>query len=346
MENLVSSWDGEAVISHFDKTTGTWMFIALHSSVLGIPTGGTRLRTYSRPAEGLRDAMRLGEGMTHKWAALGLAMGGGKAVLAVPGAIHGDDRRGLLLRYGQLVQSLRGAFGTGEDLGISPQDMAVIAEATEYVHGTRQDGGVTDPGPLTARGVFEGIRAAVNDTLDLADLQGVRVLVQGAGDVGVPLCQHLAEAGATLFVADPDPQRLTAAKERFGAQEVDSEAAYATECEVFAPCAIGAVLNSTTIPQLRCRIVAGSANNQLAEADDAARLHERGIVYAPDYVINGGGALAFARYSAGEHDLDRLMELMDEVGISVGSLLREARQRRESPATTSLRRVEERLRQG
>ncbi len=345
MEDLISSWDGEAVISRFDKTTGTWMFIALHSSVLGTPTGGTRLRTYSRPAEGLRDAMRLGEGMTHKWAALGLAMGGGKAVLAVPGAIHGEDRRGLLLRYGQLVQSLGGAFGTGEDLGISPQDMEVIAQATEYVHGTRQDGGVTDPGPLTARGVFEGIRAAVKETLHRPNLEGVRVLVQGAGDVGAPLCQHLAEAGATLLVADPDSRRVAEAKERFGAQEIEPEHTYETECDVFAPCAIGGILNSTTIPQLRCRIVAGSANNQLAETHDAIRLQERGIVYAPDYVINGGGALAFAHYSAGEHDLDRLMELMDEVGTSVGDLLREARQRKESPATTSLRRVQERLQQ-
>jgi leucine dehydrogenase len=340
IERLIRSWDGESVVVSHHEATGSFIFIALHSSVLGPATGGTRMRVYSAPADGLRDAMRLGEGMTHKWAALELPMGGGKAVLALSGPLDDAGRRELLLRYGSLVESLRGAFGTGEDLGTTPEDMAVVAERTRHVHGVRGDGTVTDPGPFTARGVFRGIQAAVREVLGRQGLDGTAVLVQGVGDVGAPLCRMLAEAGADLLVTDPDASRVDAIRRDTGAASVDPDAAYATECDVFAPCAVGAVLSAETIPRLRCRLVAGSANNQLGEEADAGRLHERGIVYAPDYVVNGGGALAFSLYGRGERDTGVLMEAMDRVGTAVAEILREAAERGESPARAARRRVE------
>src|SRR5262249_18535645 len=255
-------------------------------------SGGTRMRVYPTPAEGLRDAQRLARGMTSKWAAVGLPIGGGKAVLALSRPLAGPEREGLLRRYGQLVESLHGAFGTGEDRGTPPAGMALIATETRHVHGVEADGAVVDPGPFTARGVLRGIEAAARDALGRNGLVGVRVLVQGVGDVGLPLARELREDGADLLVSDLDAGRVERAASELGATTVAPEEALATECDVFAPCAIGGILDPAAIARLACRVVAGSANNQLAADEDAERLHARGIVYVPDYVINGGGALA------------------------------------------------------
>ncbi len=346
MQELIREWDGFGVVSRFDEPTGTWIFIALHDNRLGRPTGGTRLRVYTAPEDGLLDAMRLAEGMTYKWAGLEMAMGGGKAVLAAAGPLEGEARRGLLRRYGALVEGLRGAFATGEDLGTTTADMEVIGETTRYVHlFPDDDGTATDPGPFTARGVFRGIEAAL-EAIGETGLDGRSVLVQGAGDVGWPLAELLAGAGARLLVADPDDGRLTAAKERYGAEPVPPEAVYDTECDVFAPCAIGEVLTRDTVPRLRCRIVAGSANSQLAEPADARRLHERDILYAPDYIVNGGGALAFGLLASGERDRRRIYERMDVVGERLRAIFAEARENGESPAETAERRVRRTLEAG
>jgi leucine dehydrogenase len=346
IERLLRDWDGEAVVTRYDAETGAWLFLALHSSVLGPATGGTRMRVYPDPADGLRDAMRLAEGMTHKWAALDLPVGGGKAVLALSRPLAADERRALLSRYAALVESLRGSFGTGEDLGTTPEDMAVLAAHTRYVHGARADGSVLDPGPFTARGVLRGIEAAVREVLERQDLDGTSVLVQGVGDVGAPLCHMLVEAGVRLTVSDPDEGRVASLQRELELETVDPDDAYETPCDVFAPCALGGLLDGDTIPLLRCSIVAGSANNQLGEPADAERLHERGIVYAPDYVINGGGALAFALYNRGEDDIEALLRAMDHVGTAVGEILREAAAGDESPAVVARRRVDRTLARG
>ncbi len=346
MQELIREWPGLGIVSRFDEPTGTWVFIALHDNRLGRPTGGTRLRVYTAPEDGLLDAMRLAEGMTFKWAGLELPMGGGKAVLAAPGPLEGEARSGLLRRYGSLIEGLAGAFATGEDLGTTTADMEVIGEETRYVHlFPDEDGTATDPGPFTARGVFRGIEAAL-EAVGEPGLESRSVLVQGIGDVGWPLAGLLADAGARILVADVDGERLAAACDRFGAESVPPEAVYETACDVFAPCAIGEVLDPETIPRLRCRIVAGSANSQLAEPGDAQRLHERGILYAPDYIVNGGGALAFGLLASGETDRERLYERMDLVGERLRAIFEEARGNSESPAVTAERQVRRTLAEG
>ena len=338
--HLLRSWDGEAVVARFDRETGSWIFIALHSTALGRPVGGTRMTVYGTPAEGLRDAQRLGEAMTAKWAALDLPIGGGKAVIAVPRPLAGAEREGLLERYGSLIESLRGAFGTGEDLGTTPADMAVIARRTRFVHGVEGEGRVADPGPFTARGVLRGIEAGARVGLGRDGVRGLSVLVQGAGDVGFPLARELREAGAEVLVADVDEDRVARAVGELGAAAVPPERAWDTPCDVFAPCAMGGVLDAARIPTLACRMVAGSANAQLATPEDADRLHARGIVYVPDFVVNAGGALAFALHGEGERDPATLLARMDRIGETVAAVLAEAAERGESPQRAARRRVE------
>jgi leucine dehydrogenase len=292
LEELIRSWDGEEVVVGFDAPSEAWMFVCIHSTKRGPAGGGTRMSTYASPAAALEDAMRLSEAMTLKMAAADVPFGGGKAVLAVPSLTEGAERRRLLLRYAELAASLGANFQTGPDVNTTTADMDVIAEQHRYVFCRSEErGGSGDPGPYTARGVFHGIRATVSHVFGSPDLDGRVVLVQGVGDVGARLAEQLVEAGARVLVADIDRARVDALAERIGAEVIPPEEAIGIECDVFAPCALGGTLNAETIPRLRCRIVAGSANNELAESGDAARLQEAGILYAPDYVINSGGVL-------------------------------------------------------
>jgi leucine dehydrogenase len=292
LEELIRSWDGEEVVVGFDTPTRTWMFVCIHSTRRGPAGGGTRMKTYSSPAAALEDAMRLSEAMTLKMAAADVPFGGGKAVLAVPSPPQGAERRRLLLRYAELAASLGANFQTGPDVNTTTADMDVIAERHPYVFCRSEErGGSGDPGPYTARGVFHGIRATVSHVFGSPDLEGRVVLVQGVGDVGARLAEQLAEAGARVLVSDIDPRRVDALAERIGAEVIPPAEAIDVECDVYAPCALGGTLNAETIPRLRCRIVAGSANNTLGESEDAVRLQETGILYAPDFVINAGGVL-------------------------------------------------------
>ena len=278
-------WDGEEAVIRFDAPSGAWMFVCVHSTVLGPAGGGTRMRVYEQPADGLADAMRLSQAMTVKMAVAGADRGGGKAVLAVPALPTGQARRKLLLRYAELVASLGGTYRTAGDMNIAPADLDIVKERCQWVYGTTGAGGNSGRG--TAIGVLHGIRAAAEHVFGSPDLAGRRVLVQGAGAVGHDLAGFLAFEGAEVLVSDVDEARAAEA----GGVVVPARDALATECDVYSPCAVGGTLNADTIPQLRCRIVAGSANNQLATPEDAQRLHDRGILYAPDYVINAGGVI-------------------------------------------------------
>jgi leucine dehydrogenase len=330
-ESLIASWDGERVVIAYDRPSGTWIFICIHSAVLGPSAGGTRMKVYDTPADALADGMRLAAGMTSKFAVGGVDFGGGKAVLAVPAIPQGDERRRLLLKYGDIVESLHGSFYTGPDVNTSADDMDVMSERCSYVFSrSEQNGGSGDPGPFTARGVFHGIRASCAHAFGSPDLAGRSVLVQGVGSVGAALAELLAADGATLLLTDVDDARVQEVAEPLGARVVAPDDAIATKCDVYAPCALGATLNMDTIPRLRARVVAGSANNQLAEEADADRLRAAGVLYAPDYVINGGGALyAVAREQRGWDDeqveaalagigeaLSRIFEHADEEGIT------------------------------
>ncbi len=341
LQSLIEAWDGVAVVCRFDAETGTWIFICLHDDTLGPATGGTRMMVYPAPEEALLDAMRLAEGMTDKWAGIEISYGGGKAVLALPHSLEGEERAGLLRRYGRLVQSLRGAFQTGEDLGTSTADMELISRETEYVQGfDPAGGGKVDPSPYTARAVLSGLQVALRRVYGSDDPAGRTVLIQGVGNVGRRLAAMLAERGARLLVSDIDAARAQQVAREVGGEVVPADRIYQAPCDVYAPCAIGATLNRESIPRLACRIVAGSANNQLAETDDAERLHRRGILYLPDYIVNAGGAIAFALMRQGVLPGEKLLERVEAIGSTVDQILREAEERGDTPLAAAHRRVE------
>lgn len=339
LETLIESWDGLAVVTQFDKPTGTWIFICIHDNSLGPSTGGTRILSYPTPADGLRDGMRLAEGMTHKWAAVDLGFGGAKAVLAIPGPISGDARRGLLRRYARLIEILGGSFLTGEDMGITSEDMEYMSRHTSYLHGFDESGKKVDPSPFTARGVVSAIKAALAHRFGDPSVSGKRVLVQGTGNVGGHLVRMLAEEGAQLVVDDIDPDRARDLADEVGALVLDNGDCYSTPCDIFAPCAVGAILNKETIPKLACPIVVGSANNQLAEPGDVERLRDRKILYAPDYIVNAGGAISFAHIGRGITARDELFEKVDSIGPTLTEILSEADERGESSLDAANRRV-------
>lgn len=323
--DLIQAWDGRALVVHHDRPTGAWIFIALHDDTLGQAVGGCRMKVYPRPEEGLRDAMRLSEGMTWKWAGMGLPFGGGKAVLAVPCALQGEVRRGLLRRFGALLNSLKGAYATGPDLGTTPQDMRDIAAVSPHVAGVpKRPDWPDDPGPFTALGVLAGIKAALRHLRGTDDLDGVRVLVQGVGGVGEPLARRLVSGGAMVLLSDIDEAKAFALAVELGGSGVSPEVVYDTACDVYAPCAVGATLNPRTIPRLECGIVAGSANNQLESGEDAERLSARGILYAPDFIVNAGGAMAFGLLHCGLAEPDELEARMSVIGDSLTAIFAQA----------------------
>jgi leucine dehydrogenase len=287
-EDLLTGWDGEQVAVRYDADLATWMFIGVHSTSDGRSGGGTRMAVYARPEDALADALKLSAAMTRKMAVCDVAMGGGKAVLAVPALPTGEARVELLHRYGDFITSLGGLYATAPDMNTSERDMDTIAERCEHVFcRSVEKGGSGSTAPATALGVFHGIQASVAYKLGRSDLSGIRVLVQGLGAVGALLATQLAEADADVLVSDVDGARVAAS----ALPAVAPEDVIGTECDVYAPCAIGGTIDAETVERLRCSVVAGAANNQLADPALADRLHERGILYAPDYVINSGGVL-------------------------------------------------------
>ena len=318
LEDLIREWDGEEIVTGFDRPTGTWMFVCIHSTRRGPAGGGTRMKVYADPSDALTDAMRLSSAMTLKMAAVDIPFGGGKAVLSVPEIPRDDERRRLLLRYGDLASSLGATFQTGPDVNTTSADMDVIAERHGHVYCRSQEhGGSGDPGPFTAQGVFHGIRASVQRVFGSAELDGRAVLVQGVGDVGGPLAEQLAAGGARVLVSDVSEERVRDLVDRTSAEAVAPGDAIGTDCDVYAPCALGATINAESIPLLRCRIVAGSANNQLAEPEDAERLRDAGILYAPDYVINAGGVI----YAWGTESLGWDRAAVDARLVGIGDAL-------------------------
>ena len=320
-EELLRHWDGEHAVARYDASTGTWMLVCIHSTQLGPAMGGTRMKSYSEPAEALEDGLRLAGGMTRKLAVLGLPCGGGKAVLAVPSIPAGDERRRVLERYAELVDSLGGTFVTGPDVNTGEADMDVIGDRTRHVFcRSIESGGSGDPSVHTALGVFYGIRASLAHAFGSDDPAGRTVLVQGAGSVGAKLAKLLAAAGATVMVSDVDEERARAT----GAATVPPAVALETECDVYAPCALGATLNADSIPRLRCSVVAGAANNQLKTDEDGERLRARGVLYAPDYAINGGGALHGIGLEHLGWDADRLEREVEGIGATLSRIYAEA----------------------
>jgi leucine dehydrogenase len=278
----------EQVVYNHDPASGLKAIIAIHSTALGPALGGTRFYPYATEDDALRDVLRLARGMSYKAAAAGLDLGGGKAVIV------GDPKRikseALLRAHGRFVESLGGRYITAEDVGTFSADMDVVARETRFVTGCSVlNGGGGDPSINTAYGVFKGMQAVAGELWRDPDLAGRHVVVQGVGKVGHELCRLLHEAGARLTVADVDLDNVARAVNDFGADTADPPKVHAVTCDIFAPCALGAVLNDDTLPELSCAAVAGSANNVLARPEHGRMLRELGILYAPDYVINAGG---------------------------------------------------------
>jgi leucine dehydrogenase len=290
----LSGYDFGEVHFKLDKATQLRAIVAIHDSRMGPALGGCRFIEYDTDEAALIDALRLARGMTYKAALAGLAHGGGKSVIIRPKQRF--DRVALFRAFGRFIEDLRGHYITAEDSGTGLEDMEIIRTQTKNVTGIDPShGGSGDPSPFTALGVRRGIEAAIKFKLGKEDLKGVHIAVQGVGHVGYYLCKELHAAGAKLTVADIDKLKSERAQREFGASVVAINDIPAVHCDVFAPCALGAGLNDDTIPHLHARVVAGAANNQLAEPRHGDDLHARGILYAPDYAINAGGLVNVAQ---------------------------------------------------
>ena len=271
---------------HFklDAATNLFAVVAIHSTKLGPALGGCRFREYASIDDAVEDAVRLASGMSYKAAITGLPLGGGKSVLMKPKNI--DDREAYFKAFGKFVNDLNGRYITAMDSGTIPTDMDAIATQTRFVTSTSAGG---DPSPCTARGVFLAIKAAVKHKLGRDELAGIKVALQGVGNVGLILAKHLHEADVELIVTDTNKDAVNKCVKDFGVKAVGLDEIYGVDCDIFAPCALGAIINDESIPQLKASMVVGSANNQLAEPRHGSELHKRGILYAPDYVANAGG---------------------------------------------------------
>ncbi|MGZ8370992.1 MAG: Glu/Leu/Phe/Val dehydrogenase dimerization domain-containing protein [Caulobacteraceae bacterium] len=318
------AFDGhEGVHAFSDEKTGLKAIVAVHSTARGPACGGTRMWPYASSEEALTDVLRLSRGMTYKNAVADLDLGGGKSV------IIGDSRTQkspeLFEAFGRMLETLGGVYYAAEDVGVSPSDLVATRKMTKYVVGLEGfEAASGDPSPVTAEGVFRGVGIAVRHAYG-SDLSGVTVAVQGVGHVGGYLCDKLHAAGARLIVTDVNQDTLRAVAERTGAQVVSPEEIAGVDAQVFAPCALGSAINENTLPRLKGKVIAGAANNQLATPEIGRQVFERGMIYAPDYVINGGGIINVASEVRGlergeaydpawvEGKLARLMETLDEV---------------------------------
>ena len=323
----------------YDLEAGLDGFIAIHSTALGPGAGGCRLWSYLDTSHALADAVRLAEGMSYKNALAGLPLGGAKAVLRRP---EGDwDRVALFRAFGRAVEGLGGLYVTAEDVGTTVEDMQEVATVSRHVAGLPPAEGCAggDPSPWTAKGVFDAMEVAAAFALGRG-LDGLTVAVQGTGNVGAELCRRLADAGARLVIADVSPVRRDRLQAVLGAEVVDVSEIASVDADIFAPCALGGVLDRRTVAGMKARLVCGAANNQLASADVAAMLVERGIVYAPDYVVNAGGIINVSAEYLGETESDVEVRVA-EIGPRVGALLERAAREGRSPALVADEMAEE-----
>ena len=277
----------EQVVFCSDRESGLQAIIAIHSTALGPACGGCRMWDYVSDEDALIDVLRLSRGMTYKNAMAGLPLGGGKAVII--GDAKTIKSEALFRKFGQYVHSLSGRYISAEDVNITTADISMVNQETPYVAGLEGKSG--NPGPFTAIGTYRGIKAAAKHKFGSDDLSGRTVAVQGLGSVGFYLCEHLHKEGVKLIVSDINPAAVDRAVSQFGATAVGLNDIYSVECDVYAPCALGATINDDTLPQFKCAIIAGCANNQLKEARHGELLRQKGILYAPDYVINAGGII-------------------------------------------------------
>ena len=321
----------EDLVLHRGSRSGRYVIVAVHSTTLGPALGGVRLWHYPATTDAILDALRLARGMTFKAAAAGLALGGGKGVIcAPPHAANGPERRDLLLDFGDLVESLDGRYITAEDVGISPPDLVAIRERTAHVTGLPPErGGSGDPSPFTALGVEAAMRACARVRFGSPELAGLRIAIAGLGHVGEKLARRLVEDGAEVAASDIDPAKRRVAEE-LGARWIAPDEEIIADCDILAPCALGGAIDAANLPLLRCEIVCGCANNQLADESLAASLAERGILYAPDFVVNAGGLIHVYREIRGYSE-EHARELVLGIEENLEGILRTAEDRAITP---------------
>lgn len=331
----------EEVLFGADRESGLRTIIAIHDTSLGPALGGTRFYPYVDEAAALRDVLRLAKGMTLKSAAAGLNLGGGKAVIIGDPATSWSE--GLIRAYGRVIDSLGGRYVTAEDVGTTVEDMVLISKETPWVSGLPiEEGGSGDPSPATARGVMAALRAIGERLWGSDDLAGRRVAVQGIGKVGMDLVRRLTDVGAETIVADPNAVAVAVAVETYGSKAVPLDEIYDIECDVFSPCALGAVLNDETIPRLGCAAIAGSANNQLAVDGDVERIVARGILYAPDFVVNAGGVINISVEKDG-YTLERAAVMVDRIYNNLTAVFETADAEQVDPQTAAMRFAKRRI---
>lgn len=324
-----------------DPVSGLRAIVAIHSTRRGPALGGARYIPYASEADAFRDALRLSRAMTYKAALADLPLGGGKSVLIRPPQIDEDTRRAQLRAFGRFVDALGGRYITSEDSGTTASDLELVAEGTRYVSGAQGKEG--DPSPLTAFGVRRGIEAAVKFALSRDSLEGLRVSIQGVGNVGAHLARDLAAHGCQLFLSDINQDKATQLAAELGAKAIPAAEIIDAPVDVFAPCALGGVLSEESVPRLRCRIVAGAANNQLAHSGIADLLLRRNILYAPDYAINAGGLIHAAQKWAG-YDEEEVRRRCAAIYDTMMELFTRAAKEEKSPAQMADIKAEEALR--
>ena len=332
----MSNYRHEKVLFVNNEKAGLKAIIAVHNTNLGPAIGGCRLFPYASYDDALFDVLRLSRGMSHKNAVAGLPHGGGKGVII---ADPSQKTEAMFEAFGEAVNNLGGDYITAEDVNTTCDDALVMLRKTNHICGLPMNSG--DPSPFTARGVWQGIKATAKVALGRDDLEGLTIAVQGLGKVGYDLCRHLHESGAKLIIANRSNQAMAQkAVEEFGAKIVATEEIYAQECDIFSPNAMGAILNPTTIPQLQCKAVAGGANNQILDDASGIALKERGIFYAPDFVINGGGVINAAAEVDGPYDEKAVLAKVDNIYNSIEHILSESKKTGEPEGVIATRYAE------
>lgn len=339
----VSQLGHEQVVFCHDKATGLKAIIAIHNTTLGPALGGTRMWNYATEQEALTDVLRLSRGMTYKAAISGLNLGGGKAVII--GDAKSIKSEALMRRFGKFVQSLGGKYYTAEDVNMKTSDMEYIAMETKYVTGLPESmGGGGDPSPVTAYGVYMGMKATAKKVFGSDSLAGKRVGVQGIGQVGMHLVEHLVKENAKVFITDIYEEKVDAVAAKFGAIPVPQNDIYDLDMDIYAPCALGATLNDDTIPRLKCAMVAGAANNQLKdEIKNGYMLLDRNIAYAPDFLINAGGLINVYSEYTGNYNRERAYKQAEKIYDTCLNILNLAEQEKITSQEAAIKLSEKRI---
>jgi leucine dehydrogenase len=339
----VGQWGHEQLVFCHDETTGLKAIIAIHNTTLGPALGGTRMWSYATEQEALTDVLRLSRGMTFKAAISGLNLGGGKAVII--GDAQKMKSEAFMRRFGKFVNSLGGKYYTAEDVNMKTSDMEYIAMETNYVTGLPETmGGGGDPSPVTAYGVYLGMKATAKKVFGTDNLSGKRVGVQGVGQVGMHLIEHLVKENAKVFVADISEQKVAAMASQFGAIPVPQDDIYDLDMDIYAPCALGATINDNTIPRLKCAIIAGAANNQLKEeVKHGYMLKDRSIAYAPDFLINAGGLINVYHEYLGNYNRQRALQQAEKIYDTCLNILNLADQEKITSQEAAIHLAEKRI---